>query len=397
MESSAVGLGVWPTIWNPATAFAQAGCSDDAAASSIRPQDRILVVVQLTGGNDGINTVVPFKHEEYAKSRKHLRIGSETVLKIDNEVGLHPSLRGFADMFEQGDLSIIQGVGYENPNRSHDVSMAIWQSARLSPQPQSDRGWLGRAMDVFENPYDDSADMILLGDESTPLALRSRKSTAISLESARDLRLEVPLTKKEISLKSNSSLLDHIRKVSNDASVAAHKLHGLSESSATSDASYPSTRLGQRLSAIANMIKSDFVAPVFYAIQSGYDTHSTQAPIHSRLLQELGDSLHAFHRDLAASRLSDRVISVCFSEFGRRIQENGSLGTDHGTAGPVFVAGASCKASLVGETPDLNELVDGDLKHTIDFRQVYSTVLREWLGLDTSRILPSDIEILPFL
>ncbi|MDP6556431.1 MAG: DUF1501 domain-containing protein [Pirellulaceae bacterium] len=349
---------------------------------------RILVVIQLSGGNDGINTVVPFADEGYAKHRDKLRLSTDRLIKVNDQVGLHPALRPAAKLLENGQLAIVQGVGYPNPNRSHGVSMAIWQTARLDPAEHKTFGWIGRAMDRHSALADGSAHSILLGDEDPPIALRGRRSTSVSLAHLEELKLKASTGLFRASVDDSSDdLLVFARRASLDARSTAALIDEVTKNSASDTSLYPKTELAGRLKSIAQLIKADFSTPVYYAIQSGYDTHAAQLPTHARLLRELAGAMKAFLDDLQAAGLSKRVLTLCFSEFGRRVKENASLGTDHGTAAPVLIAGSSVNSGPLGQPPSMTDLANGDLKMQTDFRQVYATILQDWLGVDSASAL----------
>jgi uncharacterized protein (DUF1501 family) len=370
-----------------------------AGAAENPYDDRILVVIQLSGGNDGVNTVVPYADEGYARHRDKLRLPTEQLIKVNDQVGLHPALRPAADLLEDGRLAIVQGVGYPNPNRSHDVSMAIWQTARLDRDEHKTFGWLGRAMDQRDVPADGAPHAVLLGDDSPPVALRGRRSTSVALANLHDLKLAsrpaVPDHRPSAAPGQDQDLAAFARRAALDAYAAADLIDDVTRNVANDHSAYPASQLAERLKSVAQLIKANFGTPVYYAIQPGYDTHAVQLPMHAQLLQELGGALKAFLDDLRAARLDDRVLVLCFSEFGRRVPEDASLGTDHGTAGPVFLAGPRVTAGMVGPTPSLIDLEDGDLKVAIDFRQVYATLLDRWLGIASPRVLNSSFDPLP--
>lgn len=369
-----------------------------AATAEDNKRGRILVVIQLDGGNDGINTVVPLQDEGYARHRKELRLRKGQLLKVSEAAGLHPAMQGAADLLEDGRMAIVQGVGYPNPSRSHAVSGSIYQTAKFDPAEHKTSGWLGRAMDQFSTPEADAADgrtnCVLLGDENPPIALRGRRSAAISLAHLNDLKLTTQQTPAATPDSSPDSSTDDLvaftRRATADAFAAAKVIDEVTSRSAKSDA-YPATKLGQRLQSIGQLIKSDFGASVYYAVQSGYDTHSAQLPSHARLLGEFAGALQAFDDDMKSAEYGDRIVTLCFSEFGRRVQENGSLGTDHGTAGPMFLAGA-VQPGLVGAVPSMTDLKDGDLKSQFDFRQVYATLISDWLGVSAEKVLGEEFK-----
>ncbi len=359
-----------------------------AASETEDSTGRRLVIVQLDGGNDGINSVVPFADEGYAKHRKELRLATDRLIKIDDQVGLHPALRGAGDMLNDGKLAIVQGVGYPNPNRSHFRSMAIWHTARFRESEHSSYGWAGRALDSATRTG--GADAIFVGDEKLPLALRGRRSVATSMLNADDLTLDLPITGENIvTSTSTTDIAAFVQRTVNNAYSASAELSELKNKSRASG-SYPNTRFAHRLRLISQLIKAESPARVYYSIQSGYDTHAGQLPTHARLLREFSTALRAFINDLASARLLDRVIVMAFSEFGRRVRENGSIGTDHGTAGPVFVAGSKIKNGLHAQTPSLTDLEDGDLKTQVDFRSIYQDLLVNWLQLPSLHALGSE-------
>ncbi|SRR5579863_3365424 len=360
--------------------------------------ERVLVVVQLDGGNDGINTVIPFADEGYEKYRRTLRIAADRVIKIDDRMGLHPALRGAADLLEKQQLAIVQGVGYPNPNRSHDVSMRIWQTARFDPEEHMTFGWIGRAADELPRPSTGVPSSLLLGDENPPVAIRGRISAAGALASLHDFDAEIPAAAGPNPRTSNStSLAAFVQRTTLDARGTADRLRDLVRRDAMGDGSYPTTKLAERMKLISQLIKADFGTRIYYAVQSGYDTHAVQLASHDDLMRELAGALKAFIDDLHVAGIADRVLVMCFSEFGRRVEENGSAGTDHGTAGPVILAGPSVKTGLFGRPPSLLDLENGDLKMSVDFRQVYATVLETWLGVPSAGILSGKFERLGFL
>ena len=353
---------------------------------------RILVVIELSGGNDGLNTIVPYADENYEKFRKTLRVPTSQVLKLNDEVGLHPAMDGAAKLVEDGRLAIVQGVGYPNPNRSHFESSAIYQSAQLDP---AGYGWLGRALDIQSTRVRMFADSISLGDFEPPLALRGRRAAQSSIRTLDELQLESQLSVVDDSTAQDTTddLLQFVRRRTIDAQATAARIEKLSNGETTS-VRYPGSALGIRLKSIARLIRAEFEPRVYYTQQSGYDTHIDQYNDHFQLLAQFSGALKAFLDDLKEAKLDDRVLVLVFSEFGRRVEENDSQGTDHGTAAPMFLAGPSLKEGLHGQAPNLMNLEDGDLKMTTDFRSVYSTVLSEWFGINPQNCLAGEFETL---
>ncbi len=380
--------------------------ADSARAAPAQRDGRILIVIQLSGGNDGINTVVPFADEGYAKYRNALRLPKDDLLKISNEFGLHPSMRDAARLLEDGRLAVVHGVGYPNPSRSHFKSMAIWQSAnaKLSrgdvPDAESKAvlGWIGQALDGGRKPADGSPGAVYIGTEALPVALRGRRSAASVMNRLEDsiLALKADAKSTLAGLGSGQDLAAFVMRSTLDAYSTSDRMAEVIRAR-DRDARYPATGLAGRLKTIARLIKGGVGTRIFYTSQSTYDTHYVQLSLHADLLGELSGALRAFLDDLSAAKLADRVLVFCFSEFGRRVQENGSQGTDHGTAGPVFLAGPKVQAGLLGEAPKLLDLKDGDLKMTVDFRRVYASVLRDWLNLPSQIALGGDFEPFPLL
>jgi uncharacterized protein (DUF1501 family) len=371
------------------------------AARPVR-DDRVLVVVQLDGGNDGINTVVPFGDADYARHRKELRLPVERLCKLTAGVGLHPAMRRAADLVEDGRLAIVQGVGYPNPDRSHFRSMAIWQTARLDREGHDGHGWLGRALDAAGGGAGVGAAhgpaAVFVGERELPRSLRGRRAVTASFADPADLALAIPAAAGAAPGRpTGDDLRSFVDRTVTSAYATAEELAAASRRGAEAAARYPASEVGKYLELVARSIKAGAAARVYYVIQPGYDTHAVQVPTQARLLGDFARAIRAFLDDLAAAKLADAVLLMAFSEFGRRPAENGSLGTDHGTAGPVFLAGPAAKAGLIGETPRLGELVDGDLKWSIDFRRVYATLLDRWLGLPAETVLGQRFEPLPIL
>jgi uncharacterized protein (DUF1501 family) len=363
-----------------------------ARATQAEADARVLVVVQLDGGNDGINTVVPFRDEGYARRRERLRLPAERLLRLNDELGLHPALRDFGALFEAGRLAVVQGVGYPNPSRSHFRSMAVWHSARLDPEDHAGTGWLGRALDDSRAPTDGPA-ALLVGASQPPAAIRGRRAASAAIERAEDFRLATADAGAAIGAQTGDDLTAFVRRSMLDAYAMSDRLAEPARIRAD-EARYPASRLGDRLRLVARLIKTGFRARIYYTLQPGYDTHATQLQTHANLLSELGRALKAFLDDITAARLDDRIVVFCFSEFGRTVAENGSAGTDHGTAGPVFLAGSPVRGGLVGSTPSLVDLdpTHGDLRIGLDFRRVYAGILDDWLRTPSRAILGGTFE-----
>lgn len=362
------------------------------AAADARPDDRMLVVIQLDGGNDGLNTVVPFADELYNKNRQELRINASDVLKLDDAVGLHPQMKPAAELFEGGRVAVVQGVGYPNPNRSHFESMAIWHQARLASDDHDGIGWLGRTADTWMKPGAASSGSVYVGTEAPPVALRGRRAQALSLEGEADLKLAASValentTRRDAPSEAVSDLGAFVQRAVDQSYAAARQFSESTVAQAGTNDGYPASKLGQKLKLISRLMKLGGGTRLYYASQSGYDTHSAQGYTHGQLLREFAAGLKAFLNDLQAAKLDERVVVLTFSEFGRRVDENASAGTDHGAAGPVFLAGSPVRGGVLNRHPSLSDLDMGDLKMQVDFREIYATLLQRWLGVDSSIIL----------
>ncbi len=364
-----------------------------ARAATAGVDERILVVVQLTGGNDGLNTVVPYGDDRYHAARPTLRVAPGSALKLDGAGGidghgLHPSMTGMKDLYDRGLLSVITNVGYPNPDRSHFRSMDIWHTASMKPEDRED-GWLGRVVDLTAREGD-APPALVLDDTPLPLALKARTQSVPTVSSMDALRLG------ELSPQVTAAMGAARRAASDDLLFVqrtlvesvrnAKRIEAVAKENRAT-AKYPNYGLATRLRQIEQLIGAGFGARIYYTSLGGFDTHSKQALTHEPLLRELSDSVAAFVAGLEARGLKDRVLVLTYSEFGRRVKENGSQGTDHGAAAPMFLAGGSCKPGVFGGAIDLANLDEGDIKHRIDFRQVYSSVLRKWLNVDPAPIL----------
>jgi len=368
-----------------------------ALASDAVGGERILVVIQFSGGNDGLNTVIPYSNEEYRKARPKLAIPKSDVLKIDDELGLHPSLAGASKLLERGRFSIVQGVGYATPNRSHFESMDIWHSCRRKEERGTD-GWLGRWIGSrASDKHTDSLGLHLGGDQQ-PLALAARGVQVPSIASVDQFRLKIAdegmsgnamLSNKstDTETKSDSDDLLGFLQASTEAAVAASERLEKALKTPDTQSEFPQTDLGEKLRVISRLILAGLSTRVYYVTLDGFDTHSQQAVAHAGLLRHWSDALDAFVRRMERAGQADRVLVMTFSEFGRRVQENASEGTDHGAAAPVFFAGCSLSKPVLGELPSLTDLDDGDLKFHTDFRSVYATVVEQWFKDKSKQIL----------
>jgi uncharacterized protein (DUF1501 family) len=370
-----------------------------AAPMADRPgaKDTILVVIQLTGGNDGLNTVIPYADEEYGKLRPTLRQNKAQVKKLNDHVGLHPSMGGLAGLLNDQALCVVQGVGYPNPSQSHFRSMDIWQAGNTAET--STEGWIGKAL---KHAPATGAFHLSDNNESSPLALTGAPVRVPSLSSLEDFQLRTTAAssadkKEQRNLIETAAkigtgqpnLLDFVKRTAVNTYDASRRLREIA-TNYQPKAPYPNTPLANRLKLAAQLIDADLGARLFYVSIDGFDTHANQMTTHGNLLQQLSDAMTAFYKDLAARGHKDRLLLMTFSEFGRRAHENGSKGTDHGSAAPMFLVGGKVKAGVVGEHPSLTKLEMGNLRHHTDFRQVYAAVLDQWLGVPSRDVLGAE-------
>jgi uncharacterized protein (DUF1501 family) len=369
-------------------------------------QDRVLVLIQLAGGNDGLNTVVPISDDAYYRARPGLAIAKGSALPLNDRLGLHPSLEAFRKLWDANRLAIVEGVGYPQPDRSHFRSMDIWHSAQPQEQyPQT--GWIGRSLDWLADKPHDPREAACIGLNKQPLACIGAKVIPPTIQRLEEFRLlHRPTHDRGIDHTAwNAAVqvpsadlagdLAFLRKSAAATVASARRLETLSDYRPAVD--YPGTGLGQRLRLIAQMIAADLPTRVFFVSLDGFDTHSQQLPGHAALLRELADAVFAFLEDIAEQGAMERVLVATFSEFGRRVAENGSLGTDHGAASVLFVATPPGHGGCYGSPPSLTDLDDGDPKFTTDFRQVYATFLDRWLEIPSQPILGGDYRPVPFV
>jgi uncharacterized protein (DUF1501 family) len=367
-------------------------------AQAAKPgKENILVVLEMTGGNDGLNMVIPYADDLYHKFRPTLRQTKEQVIRLDDHVGLHKGMQGFRTMWDEGQLAVVQGVGYPNPQRSHFEAMDIWHSA--DPNLHTNTGWLGRAaVDLKDNG---AVPILHIGNTKTPLAtVGAPGGGAVSVNDKHSFRLELgggaakqqAARRKLIddlaqpsSKAGDDNLMTFVQRRQVQTLTAVETLRDLLEG--PNAVGRWGNGLNQKLQLIAGLISRGFGTRIFYVSLDGFDTHSEQSLPHNNLLADLADSVNNFFRTLKSSADDTRVRLMTFSEFGRRTQENNSRGTDHGAASCLFVAGPSVKGGVVGKHPSLADLDAGDLKFHTDFRRIYATQLDGWLGCDSKAVL----------
>ncbi len=359
---------------------------------------KILVVVQLSGGNDGLNTIVPYQNDIYYKSRPSLGISKNEVLKITDELGFNPVLSAMRSLYDKGLLSIVNNVGYPNPDRSHFRSMDIWHTASDSDE-YLDSGWIGRFLDNTCQgcaPYnalelDDSLSLALKGNEANGFAMKNPRQ----LKKMTDNRLLQSIAQQDHD--HDHDEVAYLYKTLIDTQSSADYLFQQSKVYA-SKVAYPNTPFGRDLKQTAELITADTDTQIYYLSLSGFDTHANQKNMQDRLLQQYSEGMKAFVEDLDQNGLLKDTLIMTFSEFGRRVSQNASQGTDHGTANNLYIIGGNLKKpGFYNEGPDLQHLDGGDLIYKVDFRNVYATILKQWLDADVPAVLGKRFEIMDML
>lgn len=415
----------------------------DSARAAKAGDETILVVVELTGGNDGLNTVAPYADDLYHKARPSLALKPSQVVRVDDHIGLNPGLRGLEPLLKAGRLAIVQGVGYPNPDRSHFESMDVWQMA--DPSREAGSGWLGRSLGSLR-VAPGRIPAAYVGPEALPLAMRGASASVPTIHPSRPFDLELGLggqPRYEIArftgrpprttfpiqpandppaVAARRSLIEaladlspsddpmrqfvrrnaletyatigQVREIARDAGKA-----GAGRGTGRSINNTNGGALGQELSLVADLIAAEFGTRIFYLSTSGFDTHANQSQSHQQVLQQVGDAIASFFSRLDSTGHAGRVLLMTFSEFGRRVAENGSRGTDHGAGSNLFLAGPAVSGGVIGPHPSLepDQLDSGDLRHHTDFRQVYATLLDDWLGCDSRSVLGGTFKPLPLL
>ena len=385
---------------------------------------KILVVVQLSGGNDGLSTVIPYADDNYHRLRPVIGHDAGTVHKINDYIGLHPNLGPVADMIQKGRAAVVQGVGYPNPNRSHFRSMDIWQSARPQQQIETS-GWLGRYFDNTCVGCDPKIGMAI--GQQLPLAMQGDRVMPLAFERPEAFRyngpdkqryqklnfeaVNVPPSAAQLAQKTQpraavpqsaklgitpAGELDFLHRTAMDAQLSSDNvLQIMRQYQSTSQ--YPPGEFGQGLRTVAAMIRGGLPTRVYYVSLGGFDTHANERNRHDQLMKQLALGIQAFWKDMEEQKNDQRVLMMTFSEFGRRVAQNASNGTDHGTAAPMFLFGSSVKSGVIGKHPSLTDLDQGDLKFTTDFRSVYASILQSWLDAPSKPVLGQQFPTLPIV
>jgi uncharacterized protein (DUF1501 family) len=417
-----------------------------AAAPPHDGRDTVLVVLQLTGGNDGLNTVVPYTDDAYGRNRFTLRLPTETLHKIDAGLGFHPRMEACARLYRDGCLSIIQGVGSPIPDQNHETALRTWHTADLAIQPakpehpavasrdgrdlapaggevpgtqvpgqdahttaalRRQTGWLGRVADRAWSPATPDVTAVFVGPIRRPFAVNAASVAVPAIRSAEELTIHEALGGGETTsgqrATSDERRTDNLLQFVRQSTVAARaKSERIAAALKASGGDYPPLGLAGDLCTVAQLIRADVGIRIFLVELGGdgfggFDNHANQLGNHGALLHQLSESVVAFVEDLERDGQLDRVLLMTFSEFGRTVRENGRRGTDHGLAAPLFLAGGRIKGGLIGSHPSLTDLENGALKTRIDFRRVYATVLDRWLGCESAPILGGHFEPLDVL
>ncbi len=379
----------------------------------------ILVVVQMAGGNDGLNTVIPYANDLYHSNRPRLAISADATHKLNDYVGLHPSLEGMASLYDDGTLGVIQGVGYPNPNRSHFRSTEIWQTA-VDSEKFARHGWIGRYFDNY--CQGDGALAGVAIKKESPQAFAAKSGAGINFSRPHEFRwqgdgdaedegideyfheLNSPEEASGSSIESiagnvadsGEDTLAFLERTALDARMSSEQVIQVANKNKTST-KFPASKLSRDLELVARLIAGSLPTRIYYVSQGGYDTHVNQQGTHERLLTELDGAISAFCGEMKKQGNLKRVTVMTFSEFGRRLEENNGAGTDHGAAAPMFIAGGHVVAGLHGSYPKLDDLHNGDLKHTVDFRSVYASVLESAMGVDSAKVLGRKFAALPII
>ncbi len=366
----------------------------------VPPGNKVTVIIQLSGGNDGLNTVIPYRNDLYFSNRPKLGIQKNAALSLTDEAGLHPSLTAFKEFYDDGSLGIFNSVGYPNPDKSHFRSMDIWHTASDS-KDYWNTGWVGRYLDAQCKGCDKPTQALEI-DDVLSLALKGDQIKGLALEDPRRLynTSQEKYFKEILAQHKNDAHeqpVDYLYKTMAETISSADYIFKQSKQRPSSE-TYPNSDLGKGLKTIASLIFSEINTKVYYISLGSFDTHINQEAQQKRLFTDLNDSVKAFVKDLKSNNRFNDVLLFTFSEFGRRVAQNASAGTDHGKANNMFFIGGGLKQKgIYNPLPDLTNLDDGDVKFQLDFKQVYATVLNKWLGADADLILKQQIKPLDFI
>jgi len=405
----------------------QSEAADSAIQTATGRDSTILVVLQMAGGNDGINTVVPYSSDYYYKARPRIGLPADKILKLNDSVGFHPAMTGFKNLYDSGNLTVVQGVGYPNPNRSHFRSTEIWQTASDSDKFEK-YGWIGRYFDNACSGSDPAVGVAIENQMPQSFFAQTPKGVCVTnpqnyrfmpgdhpapgqpdmVEASYEKLNDIETTPADQNSGGSIGMLatampmsggravDFIERTALDAQVSSDEIRNIA-ARVQNQSTYPGSQLGNSLKLVAKLIGGGLPTRIYYVSQGGYDTHTNQLGTQQRLLADLGDSMKAFVEDLKAQGSMQRVLVMTFSEFGRRVSDNANGGTDHGAAAPMFIVGNQVQAGLLGAYPSLapQDLFEGDIKYNVDFRSVYAAVLENWLKTKSAPILGRQFTPLP--
>jgi len=366
-------------------------------------RDRCLVLVNLQGGNDGLNCVVPHGDAQYYQIRPTIGVPRGDVLAINDRIGFNPQMRSLKAMYDNGMVAIVQNVGYPNPDHSHFRSTEIWQTA--VPDRYEHTGWLGRYLDEANLPKNNLFNgvavaqvlpEVLVANRVDVPAIAQLQGYGLLGDRNKDERAAYGRVVNDRRLPFSSPYLAHVMEIEDHAQRGSEELPKLIAGYKPAG-SYPSTPIGRSLALAAQIVGSNIGTRVIYVQHGSFDTHINQKAVQDRLLGQLSDAVKAFYDDLAAHGNDKRVLTMTFSEFGRRIEENASKGTDHGEASPLFLIGGGVKGGIYGSYPDLADTNMGNLRYSTDFRNVYATVLERWLGQPSQAVLRGSFPTLAVL
>jgi uncharacterized protein (DUF1501 family) len=365
--------------------------------------DRTLLLVNLQGGNDGLNCIVPHGDSQYYRLRPTIGIAGSDVLAVDSHIGFNPNLKSFKDMYDKGMVAIVQGVGYPDPDHSHFRSTEIWQTA--APDKYLHTGWLGRYLDEAELPESNLFNgvavapvlpEVMIGQRIDVPAIPSERGYGLISDRNKSSRNTYWEVVRDTRLPFSSPYLPHVMEIEDHAQRGSEELPKLIGGYVPAG-TYPATPLGRSLALAAQIIGSKIGTKVIYVQHGSFDTHVSQVATQNRLLGEFSDAMKAFFDDLAAHGNDRSVLAMTFSEFGRRSAENANRGTDHGEASPLFLVGGGVKGGMYGSYPDLNDTNMGNVKFSLDFRSVYATVIERWFGRPSHQILAGSFQTIPAL
>ena len=364
---------------------------------TVRAEDnqahRTLVLIELKGGNDGLNMLVPYTEDRYYRLRPNLSVKRGEHLQLTESLGFNPQMQPLMETWKQNELAIIAGVGYPQPNRSHFRSIEIWETGSSSDE-YIQSGWLARMIPTIPGASREIADGAVMGNDAGPLA-----GGGLRLVILRNLKQFFRQAEglETLSVKTDNPALGHLITVQNDLNSTARALKQKLSRQQSVMQGFPKTQIGRQLETAAQLIAGDTELPVIKVSHGGFDTHANQRNVHNRLLKQLAEAMAAFRSAMVQSGHWNQVLVMTYSEFGRRPAENGSRGTDHGTAAPHFAMGGNVKGGIYGEQPSLINLENHDLRYSVDFRSLYSTVARRWWNFKTNSLAGGPFELIDFI